>query len=237
VIVYWVTQNLFSLGQQFWVLHKYPPPIAAGNTPMRQPKPATTKPAAVNGAKPAATGGLGAVASRARSAFLSPSADTKPTRTGVFRKRTPEPEPVVETRAGAPKVGAKPINPRTKSSAPNGTITVEATAPKSTAANGNGANGSNNAGAASGNGTSGSGTSGNGTSGNGASGNGAKVTPAKVTPTKMSPAKVAAASATTPAKATTATRATPAKAPAKSQGTKATPAKSTQGKKSGSKRH
>jgi YidC/Oxa1 family membrane protein insertase len=26
VIIYWVTQNVFSLGQQFWVLHKYPPP-------------------------------------------------------------------------------------------------------------------------------------------------------------------------------------------------------------------
>ena len=27
VIIYWVTQNLFSLGQQYWVLHKYPPPV------------------------------------------------------------------------------------------------------------------------------------------------------------------------------------------------------------------
>jgi YidC/Oxa1 family membrane protein insertase len=26
VIIYWVTNNLISLGQQFWVLHKYPPP-------------------------------------------------------------------------------------------------------------------------------------------------------------------------------------------------------------------
>ncbi|MEV6526174.1 membrane protein insertase YidC [Longispora sp. NPDC051575] len=29
VIIYWVTTNLFSLGQQFWVLKKYPPPPAA----------------------------------------------------------------------------------------------------------------------------------------------------------------------------------------------------------------
>src|SRR5262245_49578644 len=41
VIVYWVTQNLFSLGQQYWVLHKYPPPIAAGNIPLKQPKTAS----------------------------------------------------------------------------------------------------------------------------------------------------------------------------------------------------
>src|SRR5918998_1230739 len=26
VVIYWVTTNLFSLGQQFWVLRKYPPP-------------------------------------------------------------------------------------------------------------------------------------------------------------------------------------------------------------------
>ena len=30
VIVYWVTTNLFSLGQQMWVLRKYPPPAAVG---------------------------------------------------------------------------------------------------------------------------------------------------------------------------------------------------------------
>jgi YidC/Oxa1 family membrane protein insertase len=234
VIVYWVTQNLFSLGQQYWVLHKYPPPVTAGNIPMRQPKAATTKPAAVNGAKPAT--GLGGVAARARSAFLSPSADTKPARSGMFGRRAPEPEPVAETRAAAPKVGAKPINPRAKTASPNGTVTVETT-PKAddtsatnggSAANGNGSNGS---------GSNGSGSSGNGAGSNGTSDNGAKVTPAKATPGKATPAKVAAAKATTPAKATTATRAAPAKAASKSTGTKATPAKSVQGKKSGSKRH
>ncbi len=32
VVIYWVTTNLFSMGQQFWVLRKYPPPVnsAAG---------------------------------------------------------------------------------------------------------------------------------------------------------------------------------------------------------------
>jgi YidC/Oxa1 family membrane protein insertase len=29
VIIYWVTTNLFSLGQQMWVLRKYPPPVAS----------------------------------------------------------------------------------------------------------------------------------------------------------------------------------------------------------------
>jgi YidC/Oxa1 family membrane protein insertase len=32
VVIYWVTTNLFSLGQQFWVLRKYPPPPMASGT-------------------------------------------------------------------------------------------------------------------------------------------------------------------------------------------------------------
>jgi YidC/Oxa1 family membrane protein insertase len=31
LIIYWTTSNLFSLGQQMWVLKKYPPPKAAGS--------------------------------------------------------------------------------------------------------------------------------------------------------------------------------------------------------------
>jgi YidC/Oxa1 family membrane protein insertase len=31
VVIYWTTQNIFSLGQQMWVLRKYPPPNAKGN--------------------------------------------------------------------------------------------------------------------------------------------------------------------------------------------------------------
>ena len=36
VIIYWVTQNLFSLGQQYWVLHKYPPPVTEGSIPREE---------------------------------------------------------------------------------------------------------------------------------------------------------------------------------------------------------
>jgi YidC/Oxa1 family membrane protein insertase len=32
VIIYWVTTNLFSLGQQMWVLRKYPPPAASASS-------------------------------------------------------------------------------------------------------------------------------------------------------------------------------------------------------------
>src|SRR4029453_12778074 len=32
VIIYWVTNNAITLGQQYWVLHKYPPPASATTT-------------------------------------------------------------------------------------------------------------------------------------------------------------------------------------------------------------
>jgi YidC/Oxa1 family membrane protein insertase len=32
VVIYWTTTNLFTLGQQFWVLRKYPPPKNVGKT-------------------------------------------------------------------------------------------------------------------------------------------------------------------------------------------------------------
>lgn len=35
VVIYWVTTNLFSLGQQHWVLHKYPPPNLKGTKATR----------------------------------------------------------------------------------------------------------------------------------------------------------------------------------------------------------
>ncbi|MFE9651539.1 membrane protein insertase YidC [Micromonospora sp. NPDC006431] len=47
VIIYWVTNNLFTLGQQQWVLRKFPPPPTA-----------KTGTAARTGAQPAKTGGL-----------------------------------------------------------------------------------------------------------------------------------------------------------------------------------
>jgi YidC/Oxa1 family membrane protein insertase len=47
VIIYWVTNNLFSLGQQQWVLRKFPPPVTA-----------KTGTAARNGQPVAKSGGL-----------------------------------------------------------------------------------------------------------------------------------------------------------------------------------
>jgi len=88
VIIYWVTNNLFSLGQQFWVLHKYPPPVQPGATPMKQTKTAAGK----NGA-------------------------SKPAKTGIFGRTKPDTaangaKPVIDGKALAPKPGAKPVNPK-----------------------------------------------------------------------------------------------------------------------------
>ncbi|MDG4806919.1 membrane protein insertase YidC [Micromonospora sp. WMMD1120] len=49
VIIYWVTNNLFTLGQQQWVLRKFPPPVTA-----KKAVPA----AARNPVQPAKSGGL-----------------------------------------------------------------------------------------------------------------------------------------------------------------------------------
>jgi YidC/Oxa1 family membrane protein insertase len=74
VVIYWVTQNVFSLGQQMWVLRKYPPPNTNGT-------------AAKPGVKPAA------------------KADSKGGKNGATVKP-------VEPKAVAPRVGAKPVNPK-----------------------------------------------------------------------------------------------------------------------------
>lgn len=97
VIIYWVTNNLFTLGQQQWVLRKYPPPP---NTSKNTAK-AGARPA---GAKPGATGTNRGPVQPAKAG-------------GLFgRNRSngaqPETKPAVDTKALAPKPGAKPVNPK-----------------------------------------------------------------------------------------------------------------------------
>jgi YidC/Oxa1 family membrane protein insertase len=97
VVIYWVTNNLFTLGQQQWVLRKYPPP------PMMNKKAAPARP----------TGGSSAPAKKNAAAPKSP---VQPARTGGLfgrAKAAPEPQtPKAETKALAPKPGAKPVNPK-----------------------------------------------------------------------------------------------------------------------------
>jgi YidC/Oxa1 family membrane protein insertase len=94
VIIYWVTNNLFTLGQQQWVLRKFPPAPMAGVTGK-----ATTTPAR-NGARPA-----------------PPKSPVQPGKSGGLFGRKPAPvaepaKPVIDGKALAPKPGAKPANPK-----------------------------------------------------------------------------------------------------------------------------
>jgi YidC/Oxa1 family membrane protein insertase len=98
VIIYWVTNNLFTLAQQQWVLRKFPPPPMAGG------KNGSARPA---GGATAAKGG-------AKSNGKGPVQPAKSG--GLFGRKpaaAPEPQsPVVDAKARAPKPGAKPTNPK-----------------------------------------------------------------------------------------------------------------------------
>ncbi|MCO1596345.1 membrane protein insertase YidC [Micromonospora sp. RHAY321] len=82
VIIYWVTNNLFTLGQQQWVLRKFPPPVTAKKT---TPAVGTRNPV-----QPAKSGGL---FGRGKSAPPAPVKATAP-------------------KVAGPKPGAKPVNPK-----------------------------------------------------------------------------------------------------------------------------
>jgi len=88
VVIYWVTQNVFSLGQQMWVLRKYPPPPSmtkGGAAKKPDPKKPDQKKAAKSETKGDKDGG------------------------------TPK---VIDGKALAPRVGAKPVNPKKRGAAP-----------------------------------------------------------------------------------------------------------------------
>jgi len=95
VVIYWVTTNLFSLGQQFYVLRKFPPPPTANNGGTGFFGPTKPKTTTVNGkvvpVKPAATTSKTVVARKGKDTNGSP---------------------VQPVKVDAPKVGAKPVNPK-----------------------------------------------------------------------------------------------------------------------------
>lgn len=117
VVIYWTTTNLFSLGQQFWVLRKYPPPPMSGKSG------AAVKPAAGGAGaakaksapgKGTAAAGKGAAAA-GKGAAKAPNNGGESGRTGLFGRSKPAPppaKPVVEPKSLAPKPGAKPVNPK-----------------------------------------------------------------------------------------------------------------------------
>ncbi|RKR89278.1 YidC/Oxa1 family membrane protein insertase [Micromonospora pisi] len=96
VIIYWVTNNLFTLGQQQWVLRKYPPPPTA-NLP------------GLPGSARTGTGGRPTTGGKATAPAAKPS--------GLFGRTKangaqPAAKPAIDTKALAPKPGAKPVNPK-----------------------------------------------------------------------------------------------------------------------------
>jgi YidC/Oxa1 family membrane protein insertase len=109
VIIYWVTNNAITLGQQYWVLHKYPPPAsAASTTPF---KAGAKTGAAAKAEKPS---GFGALFSRAKEeAATQQRANGKggPAKvTGA--KANGDASANGSAASRAPKPGAKPINPK-----------------------------------------------------------------------------------------------------------------------------
>jgi YidC/Oxa1 family membrane protein insertase len=98
VIIYWVTNNLFTLAQQQWVLRKYPPPQMSGTkVPTVRPasKSTTAKKAPADGKtkNPVQPNRVGGLFGRGKTAPEPPS-------------------PAVDTKALAPRPGAKPVNPK-----------------------------------------------------------------------------------------------------------------------------
>jgi YidC/Oxa1 family membrane protein insertase len=108
VIIYWVTQNIFSFGQQFWVLHKYPPPVTAGSTVpaiRRTPATATREDAVDTVGKPRRFSKVSLASMRTAlanviSARTSPGKASGPAKAGPTRVVASKPAP-----------GAVPIRP------------------------------------------------------------------------------------------------------------------------------
>lgn len=118
VIVYWVTQNLFSLGQQHWVLHKYPPPVTAGSVPMKAAKGSTSTPRSL--LDRLLLQRTDATAKGAGNGFVNPVRAER--KLGLFRRRSAAgAAPVTPTdapRSLAPKPGAKPVHQKQPSGEP-----------------------------------------------------------------------------------------------------------------------
>jgi YidC/Oxa1 family membrane protein insertase len=133
VIIYWVTNNLFTLAQQQWVLRKYPPPaVSKTNLPNRYSE-AGEKARAAAAARESQgsqkSGGLlsrltdaaksaaatpqpGATAKKAGAAPAAPNGKAAPRAKASNGKQAEAAKPAVDGKALAPKPGAKPVNPK-----------------------------------------------------------------------------------------------------------------------------
>ena len=135
VVIYWTTTNIFSLGQQFWVLRKYPPPPNAGKSGTAAKSGTATRTGGTRtGTGPVRTGtGNGRTPVAGKNPVVARRTTRGTTGTGPVDGKTPGrtfpgrtraaaqkaaaqkngvAPPVVDGRALAPKPGAKPVNPK-----------------------------------------------------------------------------------------------------------------------------
>lgn len=106
VIIYWVTNNAITLGQQYWVLHKYPPPASASSSNVPYKSGGAKK--ATDAKQPS---GFGALFSKAREeAAAQQRTNGKAAKATGAKANGTAPEAAGPSRA--PKPGAKPINPK-----------------------------------------------------------------------------------------------------------------------------
>jgi YidC/Oxa1 family membrane protein insertase len=116
VVIYWVTTNLFSLGQQFWVLRKYPPPKmakATGNS--YQAMSERSGSASRTPAKPASKNpfGLGSGGRNRNEDKATKTGKTSPNgKPNLSKGKKAEESTPPATKAQAPRVGAKPARPK-----------------------------------------------------------------------------------------------------------------------------
>ncbi len=121
VVIYWTTTNIFSLGQQFWVLRKYPPPPNANKSLTgRSGTPSTGTKSGTGARTTSAKPGTGPV-TRLGTNRAGKGTDGKGTggrpipgkSTGGRKNGVPATvPPAVDGKALAPKPGAKPVNPK-----------------------------------------------------------------------------------------------------------------------------
>ena len=123
VIIYWVTNNLFTLAQQQWVLRKFPPPpITKANMPNRYSEAGEKARAAAAARANAGQQKSGGLLSRLSEAAKSAAPTQSQTGAGAGKApakqpaksngKQPEAKPAVDGKALAPKPGAKPVNPK-----------------------------------------------------------------------------------------------------------------------------
>jgi YidC/Oxa1 family membrane protein insertase len=132
VIIYWVTNNFITLGQQYWVLHKYPPPKnattssgAKGGQPAKPGLFAQLRDAvgaaSGNATAPANNGPISRAPAKPNKAAKAAKAAKIESRTNAKAEPKADPKangkngaaaPAAEAKALPPRPGAKPTRPK-----------------------------------------------------------------------------------------------------------------------------